>query len=88
MHDTDKKIGRIIPPGIITKSCEILQNKQNVMILGDIKRISRGLGWNRYGDVNLWGFEDPPSLEEKTEQTEREINFIELMLNISMIWMT
>ena len=81
LHDTDRNMGKIIPPGIITKSCEILQNKQNIMILGDIKRISRGLGWNRYGDVNLWGFEDPPSLKEKTEQTEREINFMELMLN-------
>ena len=32
LHDTDKNMGRIIPPGIITKSCEILQNKQNGMI--------------------------------------------------------
>ena len=53
LHDTDKTMGKIIPPGIITKSCEILQNKENVMILGDIKRISRGLGWNIYGDLNL-----------------------------------
>ena len=44
LHDTDRQMGKIKPPGIITKSCEILQNKQNVMTLGDIKRISRCLG--------------------------------------------
>ena len=38
--DTDKNMGKIIPPGVIKQSCEILRNKQNVMILGDIKRIS------------------------------------------------
>ena len=40
LHDTDKIMGKIIPPGVIKESCEILKNKQNVMILGDIKRIS------------------------------------------------
>ena len=40
LHDTGKNMGKIIPPGVIKQSCEILRNKQNVMILGDIKRIS------------------------------------------------
>ena len=52
-----------------------------MMILGDIKRISRGLGKNRYGNINLWGFEDPPTLEEKPEQTERELHYIQTMLD-------
>ena len=38
------------------------------MILGDIKRISTGLGKDWYADTNLWGYEDPPFLEQDTEQ--------------------
>ena len=76
-----QNMGKIIPPGVIKESCEILKNKQNVIILGDIKRISWGLGKNHYGDINLWGFEDLPTLEQKTEQTEREIHYIETMLD-------
>ena len=66
--DTDKNMGKIISPGVIKQSCKILRNKQHVMILGDIKRISQGLGKNYYGDINLWGFEDPPTLQQKTEK--------------------
>ena len=36
---------------------------------------------NHYGDINLWTFEDPHTLEQKTEQTEREMNYIETMLD-------
>ena len=44
------------------------------MILGDIKRISHGLGKHKYGDVNLWGYEEPPTLDDKLEQTIRIIS--------------
>ena len=46
------------------------------MILGDIKRISHGLGKHKYGDVNLWGYEEPPTLDGKLEQTQKEITFV------------
>ena len=75
LHETDKNMGKIIPPGVIKQSCELLQNKKNIMILGDIKRISRGLGKNRYSDINLWGFEDPPPLKRKKLKKQKE-NFI------------
>ena len=79
--EKDKNMGKIIPPGVINQSCELLKNKQNVMILGDIKRISRGLGKYMYGNINLRGLEDSPTLEEKTEQTERELHYIQTMLD-------
>ena len=52
--DTDKNMGKIIPPGVIKQSCKILRNKQNVMILGDIKRILL------YGDLK-----NPPYILNK-----------------------
>ena len=51
------------------------------MILGDIKRISHGLGKHKYGNVNLWGYEEPPTLDDKLEQTQKEITFIQEMLD-------
>ena len=81
LRDTDKKMGKIIPPGTILKSFELLQNKNNVMILRDIKRISWGLGKNKSGDVNLWGFEDPPTLQDLNDQTNRELFFVNEMMN-------
>ena len=49
------------------------------MNLKDIKRISHGLGKHKYGDVNLWGYEESPTLDDKLEQTQKEITFIQEM---------
>ena len=43
--------------------------------------MSKGLGKNTNGDVNLWGYEKPPNLQERTEEMNRNIAFVNDMRN-------
>ena len=43
--------------------------------------MSTGLGKNTHGDVNLWGYEKSPNLQEIIEEMNRNISFVNDMRN-------
>lgn len=75
LRKMDNKLGRIIPPGGIEDSFKIIQDKKNVVLLADCKRIAKGLGKDDLGDINLWGYEDVPNLRDRNDQLKREMDF-------------
>ena len=44
--------------------------------------MSKGLGKNTHGDVNLWGYKKSPNLQEITEEMNRNISFMNDMRNV------
>ena len=51
----------------------------------DAKRIATGLGDNKIGDVNLWGHEGPPSLQECEDNLKHELLVIEKLLDVANV---
>ena len=46
------------------------------------KRIATGLADNRIGNINLWGHEGPPSLQESADNLKNELAAIEILLGV------
>ena len=46
------------------------------------KRKATGLAGNRIGDVNLWGHEGHPSLQESEDNLKNELAAIEILLDV------
>ena len=49
--------------------------------MADLKQVSKGLAKNTNGDVNLWGYEKSSNLQERTEEMNRNISFVNDMRN-------
>ena len=60
LRNQDKVMGKIIPPGVVHDSLKMLRGRQDIVIMGDCKRLAKGLKSDSLGDVNLWGYEAPP----------------------------
>ena len=43
----------------------------------DGKKINAGVRGQALGDINLWGFEDPPTLGDRTERLNQELTVVE-----------
>ena len=81
LRNIDNVMGKIIPPGKIEYPFKLLKGKKNVILMADLKRVSKGLGKNTHGKVNLWNYEKSPNLEERTQEMNRNISFVNGMRN-------
>ena len=54
---------KYMEPGIIQNSLELLKNKKDIVLMADGKLVGKGLKENFKGDVNLFGHEDNPNLD-------------------------
>ena len=70
-------IPQFVPSGIIYESFNILDTDKEYFICMDGKQIGRGLKDMMQGDVDLWGFEGPPSLKDTIDRIENKISFVE-----------
>ena len=61
----DRVLGQLIPPGIIEHSMKIIENHKDIVLMADCKRLAKGLRSDRMGDIDLWGHEKPPILQQK-----------------------
>ena len=61
-----------IHPGIILSTFDLLNKEKQHVISVDGKTISQGLAGKQLGDINLWGYEGPPSLE----QAQQHLDFL------------
>ena len=67
LRSQDRILGRIIQPGIIGASMNMLANHKDIVLMADCKHLAKGLTGDRMGDVNLWGHEKRPTLDEKLQ---------------------
>ena len=57
---------------MIEDSFKIVHHHKDVVLMADWKRLAKGLRLVRMGDVDLWGHEKLPTLEEKIEKYQTE----------------
>ena len=76
LRTLDTKYGKVIPPGIIDDSYKLLSNHPDVVIMADCKRVAKGLRSDRLGDVDLWGHEAKPTLQDKLDKLKEDIERI------------
>ena len=72
-----KKLDKYMYSGIMKGSFNLVNPKKQYVLEYDAKRIATGFGPNNVGQVNLWGYEGPPNLDEKKRQLEEELSLID-----------
>ena len=72
----DRILGRIIQPGIIDASMSMLENHKDIVLMADCNRLAKGLTGDRMGDVNLWGHEKRPTLQQKLETFRQDFQTV------------
>ena len=76
LRDFGRIFPKIIPPGKIQCTMDMLKNKNDIVIMGDAKLVTKGLKDDFSGDVNLFGHEQNPNLNELKKYMEKRIDFI------------
>ena len=77
-----KKIDKYLYSGILDGAFDLIDNIKQFVLEYDAKRISSGLAENGIGDIDLWGYEGPPSLEEAKKELNEEIEIISKLKTI------
>ena len=67
---------KVIPPGKIEKCMEMLRNKKDIVLMADGKLVTKGLKTDFLGDVNLFGHERNPNLENLKDELRNKLDFI------------
>ena len=60
----NRRLPKVIPPGKIHQSLDLLSNQKDVVLMADGKLVTKGLKENFCGDVNLFGHETEPNINE------------------------
>ena len=76
LHSQDRILGRIIQPGIIDASMNMLKNHKDIVLMADCKHLAKGLTGDRMVDVNLWGHEKRPTLQEKLQTFRQDFQTV------------
>ena len=76
LRKSKTEIPKDVPCGIIEESFQNMDNNKEFILFLDGKQVGQGLKENGVGDVNLWGFEGPPSLEVTLAHLRNESNNI------------
>ena len=77
-----KKIDKYMCAGILEWPLDLIDNMKQFVLEYDAKRISSGLAENGIGDIDLWGYEGPPSLEEAKIELIEEMELISKLRTI------
>ena len=68
-----------VPAGIISESLSMIDKSKEIVVCLDGKQTAKGLRNTYEGDVDLWGFEGPPSLKDTHEENQREVTFFNML---------
>ena len=79
LRKSKANIPKDIPCGVIDEAVNLLVPKKEYILSLDGKQVGQGLKDNGIGDVDLWGFEGPPSLKDTLRYLRNECNNILLM---------
>ena len=77
LYSSSSEIKEIFLPGINEESLKVIAKHvgNKPMKAVDERKISRGRGQNM-GDIDCWGFESGPSLLDRKEKHNEEMNFL------------
>ena len=76
LRKSKTQIPKDVECGIIEDSFPTSENDKQFILSLDGKQVGQGLKEDGVGDVNLWGFEGPPSLKETLKHLRNETNNI------------
>ena len=76
LRDINCIMPKIIPPGKIRSTMRMIKDKEDIIIMGDAKLVTKGLKRDFCGDVNLFGHEINPKLEDLKKYMDRRILFL------------
>ena len=73
LRDCQNRIPKVVPPGKIVKCLDMLCNKKDIVLMTDGKLVTKRLKENFLGDVNMFGHETTPNLEQLKSTLESHI---------------
>ena len=68
-----KVLPKIIPPGKIRKTIDMIAGKNDLVLMADGKLVTKGLRNEFSGDVDLFGYETEPNISELKKFLEKAI---------------
>ena len=71
-----KVLPKIIPPGKIRKTIDMIAGKKDLILMADGKLVTKGLRKEFSGDVDLFGHETEPNVLELKKFLEKQLDFI------------
>ena len=72
----NRRLPKVIPPGKIKQSLDLLSNQKDVVLMADGKLVTKGLKENFCGDVNLFGHEIDPNINDLENEIQRHLEYI------------
>ena len=72
----NRVLPKVIPPGKIESGLNLLNNKKDIIIMGDGKMVMKGLKTNFEGDVNLFGHEKEPNLNDLKNEIDNKLDYV------------
>ena len=72
----NRRLPKVIPPGKIQLSLDLLSNQKDVVLMADGKLVTKGLKENFCGDVNLFGHEIDPNINDLDNEIQRHLEYI------------
>ena len=76
LRDMKKVLPKIIPPGKIRKTIDMIAGKKDLVPMADGKLVTKGLRNEFSGDVDLFGHETEPNILELKKFLEKQLDFI------------
>ena len=76
LRDMKKVLPKIIPPGKIRRTIDMITGKKDLLLMADGKLVTKGLRNEFSGDVDLFGHETEPNISELKKFLEKQLDFI------------
>ena len=76
LRDMKKVIPKIVPPGKISKTIEMLKDKKDLILMADGKLVTKGLRANFCGDIDLFGHEENPNIDDLRNYLSKQLKYI------------
>ena len=72
----NRRLPKVILPGKIQQSLDSLSNQKDVVLMADGKLVTKVLKENFCGDINLFGHEIEPNINELENKIQRHLEYI------------
>ena len=72
----NRRLPKVIPPGKIHPSFDLLSDQKDVVLMADGKLVTKGLKENFCADVNLFGHEIDPNINELENEIQRHLEHL------------
>ena len=76
LRDYSKVLPKVKSPGKIQCTMELLKDKKDIILIGDMKLVTKGLNKDFSRDANLFGHKPYPKLEQLKEYVDTRIDLI------------